>query len=177
MTIETAKKADNSYDMEHLIHELTTVVEREVSAFRILLDGLLEHQQSIVHGSSEAVSESQQKVEKLVFETRKIRNELEGKKQTIADALNVDGGSTVTEMLAMVEGEYVSRLTEMKDMLNTLSAKIHETNSRNQYLLNHSLRFVDSCMKTLVQGGRAGVAYSKGGTVQSGQSSLYRGIG
>jgi len=177
MTIENQKSADNRYDIENLIVELTSVVEKEVEAFKTLLNGLMEHQTSIVKGSRDKVAESQQKVEKLVSETKKIKDELKNKKDDLAKVLNIDENLTITDMLSYVEGSYAARLNELKDMLKILSDKVSEANSRNQYLLDHSLRFVDNCIKTLIQGSNQRVAYDKEGTVKKSESSLFSGIG
>ncbi|MCD6115739.1 flagellar protein FlgN [bacterium] len=177
MTIENEKTADNNYEMEKLINELTSVVEQEVEAFRILLDGLLEHQTTIVRGDTESVSKSLHKVEKLVKETRKIKDEVRGKKNDLAKVLNVDGNIPIEQIVPMVEERYAERLNELRNMLNALSGKISEANSRNLYLLNHSLRFVDNCIKMLAQGGDQQVSYSKRGIMASREASLYNGIG
>jgi len=177
MTIENEKTTDNNYEMEKLINELTSVVEQEVEAFRTLLDGLLEHQTSIVRGDTESVSKSLQKVEKLVKETRKIKDEVKGKKKDLAKVLKVDGNISIEQIVPMVEDRYAARLNELRDMLRTLSGKISEANSRNLYLLNHSLRFVDNCIRMLAQGGDQRISYSKRGTLPAKESSLYSGIG
>ncbi len=178
MTIEIQKSADNNDDeIGRLVQDLTSVVEQEVKAFQLLLDALLEQQASILRGDSLSVTRSNNEVDAIVAETKILERTRQGKSQDISRFLNVEEELTLSEMLPHVEQRYADRLGELKLVLLTLSQKIQSTNQRNQYLLEHSLRFVDNCLRVLVNGRDGEIAYNPSGKIAMRETSLYSGVG
>lgn len=179
MAIENQKSADNNNvdEIGRLVQDLTSVVEQEVKAFQSLLDALLEQQASILRGDSLSVTRSNEEVDAIVAETKILERTRQGKSLDISRMLNADEEMTLSEMLPFVEQRYANRLSELKQVLLTLSRKIESTNQRNQYLLEHSLRFVDNCLRVLVNGREGEIAYNPSGKVAVQETSLYSGVG
>ena len=169
---------DNEYDeVGILIQDLSQIVEKEISAFQILLDALMEQQYSILEGDAMSVSLSSEEVERIVGRTKKLENERRGKSEEISLQLNSDSGLTLSQIVPLVEDKYASRLQELKETFLALAEKVQNTNKRNRFLLENSLKFVDKSLKILIQSQRREVAYSRNGKMESPASSMFSGVG
>ena len=178
MTIEMAKGTDNSNDeISRIVRHLVDIVEREVNAFQSLYDALLDQQALILRGDALSVARSNEDVEAIVAETKKLERERQGKSEDLSRCLDVDEGLSLSDVLPQVEQRYTQRLEELKQMLQILAKKIQSTNKRNKYLLEHSLQFVDNCLRILVSGSGGDIAYGRTGKVTMRDNSLYSGIG
>ena len=178
MTIEMTKRADNNNDgMESVVKDLTDVIEREVKAFQSLLEALLDQQASILRGDILSVSLSNEEVESIVTETKRLEKERCGKSKDLSRCLDVEGELTLSEIIPRVELRYADRLKELRHILEALSEKIQRTNKRNNYLLEHSLKFVDNCLRVLVEGREGKLSYDRTGKVDVREVSLYSGLG
>ena len=178
MTMEITKPADNNSDgIGSVVKDLTHVIEKEVTAFQSLLDVLVEQQASIVKGDTDSVSLSNEEVEKIVTETMKLERARLEKSVDISRSLNVKKQLSVSQIIPLVEERYANRLNELKNDLSVLTGKIQSTNKRNRYLLEHSLQFVNNCLRVLTQGQGSVHSYSKKGKVEMKETSLYSGTG
>ena len=178
MTLEIKKHADNSNDrMESVVKDLTDVIEREVKAFQSLLEALLDQQASILKGDVFSVSLANEEVESIVTETKKLEKERCGKSKDLSRCLNVEGELTLSKIIPRVELRYADRLKELRHILEALSKKIQRTNERNNYLLEHSLQFVDNCLRLLVEGSESKLSYDRKGKIDVREVSLYSGLG
>ncbi len=170
--------ADNEYDeVGTLIQDLNQIVEKEISAFQILLDALMEQQYSILEGDAMSVSLSSEEVERIVGRTKKLENERVGKSEEISHQLQSDSALTISQIIPMVEDKYASRLEELKATFLTLAEKVQNTNKRNRFLLENSLKFVDKSLKILMQSQGREVAYGRNGKLESPSSSMFSGVG
>ena len=178
MTEEIDKRADNHNDeISQIVDELTVVVEQEVRAFQSLYDALQQQQVSILQGDVVSVSQSNEEVETIVARTKRLEEERWGKSHDLSRCLDMDADLTLSQILPHVERRYALRLEELKQMLEALSQKIKTTNERNRYLLQHSLQFVNNCMRILVGGRENEIAYGKTGKVAMKETSLFSGVG
>lgn len=178
MTMKITKPADNNSDgIGNVVKDLTHVIEKEVTAFQSLLDVLVEQQASIVKGDTDSVTTSNEEVEKIVTETMKLERARLEKSLDISRSLNTKEQLSVSQIIPLVEEKYASRLNELKNDLSVLTGKIQSTNKRNRYLLEHSLQFVNKCLRVLTQGQGSAHSYSKKGKVSMRENSLFSGIG
>jgi flagellar biosynthesis/type III secretory pathway chaperone len=176
MVMETGLRADNTNDIDPIIESLTGIVEREVRAFKTLLEALEAQQASIVRGDPEAVSATTDRVETLVGETRTLEQERWGQSLALSKRMAVEQKLTLTALIPMVEKKYADRLEALRSMLVELAEKIRNTNEHNRRLLAQSLEFVDRSIRSLTEN-RNPVAYSKTGLMQTAGTSMYRGLG
>ena len=177
MVIKTLQSSDNSNDeVGRVLADLTVVIEQEVQAFQSLLDTLLMQQTSILKGDTVLVSRSSDDVERIMAQTRVLEKTRRDKSVDLSRRFHANDELTLTQIIPLVEEKYAERLGEMKDILHELSTKIRSTNKHNQRLLEHSLRFVDHCMRMLVENRKAGVSYGPRGTVKAKEEPLYRGV-
>jgi flagellar biosynthesis/type III secretory pathway chaperone len=178
MTIEMVKSTDNNNDeISRIVRQLADIVEQEVNAFQSLYDALLDQQTVILRGDALSVAQSNEDVEAIVVETKKLERERMGKSQDLSRCLDVEEGLSLSDVLPLVEQRYTQRLEELKQMLQVLAKKIQSTNKRNKYLLEHSLQFVDNCLRILVEGSGGDIAYGRTGKVMMRENSLYSGVG
>ena len=180
MTSENKITADNnSNDIGPLVAHLTLIVERETAAFQKLLDVLLEQQSSIVKGDSESVNETNEKVVQIMAETRVLTKERYEETHSIEKFLDVEieESMNLMKLIPLVEGKYAKRLTELREILNMLLLKINKTSKQNSGLLDNSLKFVDQCMKHLVESQNSSTAYGPNGEIGSKEKSLFSGVG
>ncbi len=180
MTYENIKPADNgNVEIEQVVANLTRIVEKETSAFQLLLDALLDQQSSILKGDTESVTVNNEKVEQIMEETRLLENKMRREAQILTRQFETDGNEalSLTDIIPLVERRYADRLIELREVLNILMQKIQATNQRNRYLLANSLHFVDNCMKLLVENQSRSIAYSKYGTLDKNEKSIFSGTG
>jgi hypothetical protein len=163
--------------VEKVIKDLSNIIEDEVKAFQLLLETLLEQQASILRGDALSVSKSNNEVERLVAETKKLEKERRGISQDLSRCFELQCELTLTQIIPVVEERYAARLKELKDIIHVLSEKIQSTNRRNRYLLEHSLQFVNNCMRILSETRTIKIAYNREGLSQKKETSLYQGIG
>lgn len=170
--------ADNDYDeVGLLIQDLSQIVEKEIGAFQVLLDALMEQQYSILEGDAMSVSLSSEEVERIVGRTKKLEHERRGKSEEISQQLNSESALTISQIIPLVENKYANRLKELKETFLSLAEKIQNTNKRNRFLLENSLKFVDKSLKILIQSQGREVAYGRNGKIESHSSSMFRGVG
>jgi len=180
MTQEITRSADtHTVDIEKLVSNLAQIVEKEASAFQALLDTLLDQQASIIKGDAAAVNLSNEKVEQIVAETRDLERQRLGKTQSLGEQLSMDaeGQLSLSQVIPMVENRYASRLKELREVLVMLMGKVQKTNERNRFLLSNSLKFVDNCMRILVENQHKPTGYSRQGVVETTERSLFSGVG
>lgn len=180
MTQENRQSADTHHDdIGKLVANLTQIVEKETKAFQSLLDALLDQQASILKGDTAAVALSNEKVEQIVAETRALERQRLGETQSLGGQLSPDseGQMSLSRVIPLVEERYARRLQELREILIMLSQKIQKTNERNRFLLNNSLKFVDNCMRMLVESQHRATAYSRRGVLEGTERSLFSGVG
>lgn len=180
MTQEITRSADtHSVDIEKLVVNLAQIVEKEASAFQALLDTLLDQQASILKGDTVAVNLSNEKVEQIVAETRDLERQRLGETQSLGEQLFVEaeGQLSLSQVIPLVENRYASRLKELRELLVMLMGKVQKTNERNRFLLTNSLRFVDNCMRILVENQHQPTGYSRQGVRETTERSLFSGVG
>lgn len=177
MVNKMLETSDNSNDeVERVLTDLTVVIEQEVRVFQSLLDTLLQQQASILKGDTVLVSRSSDDVERIMAETRVLEKTRRNKSRDLSRRFRTDDELTLTQLIPLVEEKYAERLDELKDILHELSSKIQTTNKHNQRLLEHSMKFVDHCIRMLVENKQAGVSYGPHGTVKAEQEPLFRGV-
>ena len=177
MTSEIEKPADViNDDISLVIQDLTHIVECVVKAFHALLDALLEQQASIIQGDAESISQSNDTVEQIMAETKRLEQQRKGTARRLCESLDIDEDAKLSHLLPHVEQRYAERLSELRDMLNALLQKIQSTNDHNTVLIEHSMRFVDNCLKSLAatQGSRG--FYGRDGKSELTESSIYQGV-
>lgn len=178
MLKKTVERADNHGDaIDGVVRDFTRVVEQETEAFESLLEALLAQQACILKGDADDVSQSNETVERMVVETKKLEKERQGKARVLSHCLEAEEELTLSQLIPLVEEKYASRLRDLKGVLHVLSEKIQDTHERNQYLLDHSLRFIDRCLRLLTEGRGNKMSYSRRGSVEVEETSLFSGVG
>ena len=108
--------------------------------------------------------------------TRDLEMKRRDKSQAVSVHFQSAEEMTLSQIIPLVEQRYAKRLSELKELLKTLSTKIQQTNQRNRVLLENSLDFVDRCLKVLVDN-PGNVSYNPHGALDNRSPSLYQGTG
>lgn len=154
--------------MEAIIEELVRIMAKEAEAFNQLLSTLHEKQRAIVEGEIEQLNKSVQDESKLARETKALEVERMARTRELAQKLELENlNPRLTEIIEKVEKRYAQRLREQRDLLRSLVEEIHTLNQSNQFLLNHSLKFIEKTMEILLNGSDKTALYKKDGKLQT----------
>ena len=105
---------------------------------------------------------------KLAHKSKSIEAERLEKTKELAKNLSLDDlNPRLSQIIEGVEGKYAQRLEEQRDLLTSLVEKIRTLNKSNQFLLNHSLKFIEQSIKILLGGNDKASIYHKDGKLQA----------
>ena len=174
---QAASQMLHGEEISMIVEDLIQTVEKEVEAFRCLHKVLQDQRASIMRGDSETVSESNERVNVLVAETKNLEAEWNVHTRDLAEYLDREGEIRLGELIPLVESQYALRLTELREILQTLINKVQLTNKHNKQLLERSVRSIERYMGLLR--GDTGILPSYGPTGRTSRpdSSIYQGIG
>ena len=127
MSDHSKKSNFKDVQLDNVVKDLTIMVEKEVKAFSSLFEVLL--QQGLL-----------------------IPSKIENKESGLGPYTEKGKRILKSQIVPRVERQYVQRLSELKDILTTLSDKIKNTNKQNHCRLEKSLKTVNNCLYVLEQG-------------------------
>ena len=139
-------KEQDNFNIEQVVTEITRIVEEEIKAYASLINTLVEEKSEILSNDSEVILKSNCKVKKILGKTKEF-----GKEEKVTPQ-NYKGSDNIKfdNIIPYIEKLYAERLGEFKNILEILSAKVETTNQENQYLLKHSMNFIDECLSVLI---------------------------
>jgi len=164
-------------EIGHIVDDLIETVEKEVQAFQHLHEVLLDQQVSILKGNSALVSESNEQVEQIVHETQDLEAKWKNRSRDLSQYCETDGDMRLQQIIPLVELKYASRLEELREILQTLMAKVHSTNKCNKILLERSVRFVERYIHMLTGKVDNLPSYGPNGRTSKPDASLFHGVG
>lgn len=154
--------------MDHVLSSLIKLVEREVQAFRELLDLLTQQRDCIIDRRMDALRSTVEQEEALIEETRELERQRKEQVEVLSDRLGSPGQTmTLAQIIEVVEGTYALRLSELRDSLLTMMRKLQVANERNRFLIEHALSYVDHHIRLLTGQGPEGTPYTQQGTRDS----------
>lgn len=155
--------------MEAIVEELIAVISKEIDAFNRLLETLHAKQRAIVEGQIEQLNGHVEDETRLADETKSLENERLASSQKLARELEMTNvNPRLSEIIGQVEERYAKRLGEQRDLLRNLVQRIQIMNQNNQFLLDHSLKFIEKSMAVLLSSQEQGKVYKKDGGVNPG---------
>ena len=151
--------------MEHVLSNLTELVEREVQAFRDLLSLLAQQRDCIVNRRIDDLRSTVEQEESLIEVTRDLERRRREQVEILSNRLGSPVQSmTLAQVIQAVEGTYAVRLSELRDSLLAMMRKLQTSNERNRFLIEHTLGYVDHHIHLLTGQGAQGTPYTRQGT-------------
>jgi flagellar biosynthesis/type III secretory pathway chaperone len=152
--------------MEHIIEEVIAIIANEIEAFNELLKTLHHKQRAIVEGEISRLDKHVQAETRLASQTRSLEAERIERSRELAEELQIETlNPKLSEIIDKVEEKYAQRLSEQRELLRTLVQKVRNLNQSNQFLLNHSLQFIEKNMEMLFGEHQSPNIYRKDGKV------------
>ncbi len=137
--------------MEAIVEELIEIIASEIEAFNSLLKTLHEKQRAIVEGEIDKLNASVESETELASQTKSLEAERMDRSRKLARQLDMENlNPRLSEIIDKVEKRYAQRLQEQRDLLRNLIERIQIMNKNNQFLLNHSLKFIEKSMELLL---------------------------
>lgn len=164
--------------MDDIIEDLIAIIQREIDAFNELLETLREKQKAIVEGEVSRLNTSVQNETRVTSETKQIEAERIERSKELARELNLEGkggaAPKLSEIIEVVEEKYAERLSEQREFLRSLIQRVQYVNKSNQFLLDHSIKFVEQNIELLIGTAEKGQGvYAKDGKVAFGSKRKY----
>jgi flagellar biosynthesis/type III secretory pathway chaperone len=151
--------------MDRVLLSLTKLVEREVQAFRELLDLLTQQRDCIVDRRVDDLTCVVEQEEALIAETRDLERRRERQVEELSGRLGRPGEMmTLAQIIEAVEGAYAIHLSELRDSLLTVMGKLQMANERNRFLIEHALGYVDHHIRLLTTQDVKGASYTQQGS-------------
>ncbi|MFQ5649060.1 MAG: flagellar protein FlgN [bacterium] len=159
--------------MEAIVEELIEIIAKEIHAFSSLLEILHEKQRAIVEGEIERLNVSVENETELASETKSLESERIKRSRTLAKQLEMENlNPKLSEIIEKVEKRYAKRLQEQRELLRNLVERIQHMNKNNQFLLNHSLNFIEKSMEVLLTSSDPVKVYRKDGKLRKGLQKM-----
>ena len=137
-------------ELESIIQNLTQIIENEVKAYQSLLIILQNQDSSSVEEPLSDLSSINEKVNKIVVETKKLEAERCGKSKDISRYLDIGEPLTLSQLIPLVEKRYADRLEELKKILLVLSEKLKKSRKERPDHLERSLKVVNRSLEDIV---------------------------
>jgi hypothetical protein len=141
--------AEKNIDL--ILQRLIRILSQEIVTYTKLLTSLEEKQQAIIQGEIEnmkIITEKEQVILTDAKLTEQERNISIAKLRTNGE--NMNDVENLTQLIAVVETKYHSRLSEIQESLKDILEKVALKNEQNKFLLNHSIHFVQTMIKDLL---------------------------
>jgi hypothetical protein len=141
--------AEKNIDL--ILQRLIRILSQEIVTYTKLLTSLEEKQQAIIQGEIEnmkIITEKEQVILTDAKLTEQERNVSIAKLRTNGE--NMNDVENLTQLIAVVETKYHSRLSEIQESLKDILEKVALKNEQNKFLLNHSIHFVQTMIKDLL---------------------------
>jgi len=138
-------------NIDGILQRLIRILSQEIVTYTKLLTSLEEKQQAIIQGKVDEMQNIAEKEQSILSDAKLTENErnlaisnLRNNSNSMKDVENL------TELIAVVETKYHSRLTEIQESLQNILEKVALKNEQNKFLLNHSIHFVQTMIKDLL---------------------------
>ncbi|RKY62933.1 MAG: hypothetical protein DRP95_00250 [Candidatus Latescibacterota bacterium] len=150
-------------DVQTVLSRMVGLMEEEISAFKRLLDVLLEQRRTLVEGDEDGFLRSTQKEARILEKTKDLERKQKDVVRDLSELMDTPAEDlTLPKIISAVEEEYAQRLSELRGTLSGLLKKVRRTNETNRFLIEHALRFVDHNLQILI-GLRRQHGYGKDG--------------
>ena len=138
-------------NIDGILQRLIRILSQEIVTYTKLLTSLEEKQQAIIQGKVDEIHLITEKEQSILSDAKLTENErnlaisnLRNNSNSMKDVENL------TQLIAVVETKYHSRLTEIQESLQNILEKVALKNEQNKFLLNHSIHFVQTMIKDLL---------------------------
>ena len=138
-------------NIDGILQRLIRILSQEIVTYTKLLTSLEEKQQAIIQGKVNEMQLITEKEQSILSDAKLTENErnlaisnLRNNSNSMKDVENL------TQLIAVVETKYHSRLTEIQESLQNILEKVALKNEQNKFLLNHSIHFVQTMIKDLL---------------------------
>ena len=138
-------------NIDGILQRLIRILSQEIVTYTKLLTSLEEKQQAIIQGKVDEMQHITEKEQSILSDAKLTENErnlaisnLRNNSNSMKDVENL------TQLIAVVETKYHSRLTEIQESLKNILEKVALKNEQNKFLLNHSIHFVQTMIKDLL---------------------------
>ena len=138
-------------NIDGILQRLIRILSQEIVTYTKLLTSLEEKQQAIIEGKVDQMQHITEKEQSILSDAKLTENErnlaisnLRNNSNSMKDVENL------TQLIAVVETKYHSRLTEIQESLQNILEKVALKNEQNKFLLNHSIHFVQTMIKDLL---------------------------
>ena len=138
-------------NIDGILQRLIRILSQEIVTYTKLLSSLEEKQQAIIQGKVDEMQLITEKEQSILSDAKLTENErnlaisnLRNNSNSMKDVENL------TQLIAVVETKYHSRLTEIQESLQNILEKVALKNEQNKFLLNHSIHFVQTIIKDLL---------------------------
>ena len=138
-------------NIDGILQRLIRILSQEIVTYTKLLTSLEEKQQAIIQGKLDEMHLITEKEQSILSDAKLTENErnlaisnLRNNSNSMKDVENL------TQLIAVVETKYHSRLTEIQESLQNILEKVALKNEQNKFLLNHSIHFVQTIIKDLL---------------------------
>ena len=138
-------------NIDGILQRLIRILSQEIVTYTKLLTSLEEKQQAIIQGKVDEMQLITEKEQSILSDAKLTENErnlaisnLRNNSNSMKDVENL------TQLIAVVETKYHSRLTEIQESLQNILEKVALKNEQNKFLLNHSIHFVQTIIKDLL---------------------------
>jgi|GEM_PF-3523494 len=138
-------------NIDAILQRLIRILSQEIVTYTKLLTSLEEKQQAIIQGEIEnmkIITEQEQVILTDAKLTEKERNISIANLRTNTDEMK--DVENLTQLIAVVETKYHSRLSEIQKSLKDILEKVALKNEQNKFLLSHSIHFVQTMIKDLL---------------------------
>jgi len=138
-------------NIDGILQRLIRILSQEIVTYTKLLTSLEEKQQAIIQGKVDEMQHIAEKEQSILSDAMLTENErnlaisnLRNNSNSMKDVENL------TQLIAVVETKYHSRLKEIQESLKNILEKVALKNEQNKFLLNHSIHFVQTMIKDLL---------------------------
>lgn len=138
-------------NIDGILQRLIRILSQEIVTYTKLLTSLEEKQQAIIQGKVKDMQIITEKEQSIISDAKLTENERNiaiSNLRTKSD--NMKEVENLTQLIAVVETKYHSRLTEIQESLQNILEKVALKNEQNKFLLNHSIHFVQTMIKDLL---------------------------
>ncbi len=155
--------------MELLYKKIIDVVEEEALCLEEFLRLLVDQQKYLVENDLENIKSGVSRQQELIDRVKaleKSRTQLVAKYSETANLKPDD--ITMSGLARRVGGEMADKLMELQNSLMSLHQKIEKAKRKNQFLIEHSMKYINGTIRLIAERGKSRKDYSP----RMGQDSL-----
>lgn len=159
--------------LEAEVKRLFRCLNEQINFYRELFDLALEKQEVIIANNLEGLNCVLKRENELVADLLDLENQRLEMVECLASRLGLfEPNSTITKILAGLEGELKQEGEILVDELSSLLTRLSDLNRTNGELLEHSLCFINYSLQLFTEGGRRGRSYGSDGKMPDEQQKI-----